>query len=243
MTNPSEAKLEILADPEALSYRVADWMLDMAIAKDGVFTVALSGGSTPRPLYQLLARPPYRDTFPWLRTHWFWGDERFVPHNDPLSNYNMVRKAMLSRVPVPEANIHSIITESITPDAAASNYERELQSFYGADRLDAGRPLFDVILLGLGVDGHTASLFPGTSVLELRDRWVAAVAVAKSEARITLTYPALESSRSVAFLVTGIEKQAIFSRLRRGYDLPAARLHTAAELTWFLDRAAAGAES
>ena len=203
MTSPSEAKLEILADPEALSRRVADWMLELATAKDGVFAVALSGGSTPRRLYEHLAGPPYRDVFPWSRTHWFWGDERFVPHDDALSNYRMVREALLSRAPIPAINIHPIPTEGISPEAAASAYERELKSFYGAERLDPARPLFDVNLLGLGPDGHTASLFPGTAVLAERDRWVAAVIGAKSEARITLTYPALESSRHAAFLVAG----------------------------------------
>ena len=209
MTNPSEARLEILADPEAMSRRVADWLLEVATTKDGVFTVALSGGSTPRRLYELLAGPPYRDEFPWSRTHWFWGDERFVPHDDALSNYRMVREALLSRAPIPAINIHPIPTEGVTPEAAASAYERELKSFYGAERLDPARPLFDVTLLGLGPDGHTASLFPDTAVLAERDRWVAAVVGAKSEARITLTYPALESSRNAAFLVAGEEKRAM----------------------------------
>ena len=161
MTHPFEAKLEILADPEALSHRVADWLLEMATAKDGIFAINLSGGSTPRRLYERLAGPPYRDTFPWSRTHWFWGDERFVPHDDALSNYRMVREALLSRAPIPADNVHPIPTEGISPEAAASAYERQLKSFYGAERLDPARPLFDVTLLGLGPDGHTASLFPG----------------------------------------------------------------------------------
>jgi 6-phosphogluconolactonase len=244
MTSSSEAKLEILADPEALAYRVADWMLELATAKTGVFAVALSGGSTPRRLYEHLAEPPYRQTFPWSRTHWFWGDERFVPHDDPLSNYRMVRDAMLSRAPIPQANIHPICTENVTPETAAATYERELRSFYGTERLVTGRPLFDLILLGLGADGHTASLFPGTSVLNVRDRWVAAVVDAKSETRITLTYPALESGRHVAFLVTGEMKRSIFSRLRSGDGgFPAAHLHPSGELIWFVDEAAAGAET
>ncbi|MGD0076984.1 MAG: 6-phosphogluconolactonase [Candidatus Binataceae bacterium] len=220
MTSPSEAKLQILADPEALARRVADWMLELATAKDGVFAVALSGGSTPRRLYEHLAGPPYRDTFPWSQTHWFWGDERFVPHDDALSNYRMVREALLSRAPIPAINIHP-------------------KSFYGAERLDPARPLFDVTLLGLGPDGHTASLFPATKVLAERDRWVAAVVGATSEARITLTYPALESSRSAVFLVAGEKKRAIFARLRRGdNDLPAARLRPTGTLWLFGDAAA-----
>ena len=244
MTSPSQAKLEILADPKALWCRVAEWMLDLAAAKDGVFAVCLSGGSTPHGLYEHLAELPYRDRFPWQRAHWFWGDEGFVPHNDALSNYRMVREALLSRVPIPAINIHPIPTEGVSPDAAASAYGRELKTFYGAERLDPARPLFDINLLGLGPDGHTASLFPGNAVLAERAKWVAAVVGAKPEARITLTYPALESSRHAAFLVTGKEKRTIFARLRYGDEsLPAARLHPISGVTWFLDRAAAGTET
>jgi 6-phosphogluconolactonase len=241
MTNPSEARLEILSDAESLARRVADWMLEVATTKDGVLSVSLSGGSTPRRLYQLLAGSPYRNNFPWSRTHWFWGDERFVSHNDTLSNYRMVREALLSHAPIPSTNIHPIPTEGVTPDVAASAYERELKSFYGAERLDPARPLFDVTFLGLGPEGHTASLFPNTAVLSERDRWVAAVVGAKSEARITLTYPALESSRNAAFLVAGEEKRAVLARLRGGDDsLPAARLYPTGALWIFGDAAAVG---
>jgi 6-phosphogluconolactonase len=240
MDKPSNAKLEILDDPQTLSRRVADWMLEVARAKDGVVAIALSGGSTPKILYERLAAPPYRDVFPWSRTHWFWGDERFVPHDDELSNYRMVQQAMLSRAPIPATNVHAVPTEGISPEAAAAAYERELKAFYGAEFLDPDRPLFDVTLLGLGPDGHTASLFPGTAVLMERERWVAAVVGAKSEARITLTYPALESSRNAAFLVTGKEKREMFSRLRQGDDkLPAAHVHLAGALWLFADAAAA----
>ena len=239
MTTPSEARLEILADPEALARRVADWLLATAMAKDGIFAVALAGGSTPRRLYECLAGPPYLSAFPWARTHWFWGDERFVPHDHPLSNYRMVREAMLSRAPVAAANVHPIPTEGVSPEIAASTYERELKSFYGADRLAPARPLFDVTLLGLGTDGHTASLFPGTAVLAERDRWVAAVVDAKAEPRVTLTFPALESCRCAAFVVAGKEKRAIFERLRHSdASLPAARLRPAGALRFFGDAAA-----
>jgi 6-phosphogluconolactonase len=241
MTVLSEANLEILTDPEALARRVADWLLAMATARDSAFVVALCGGTTPRRLYEHLAGSPHRDTFPWSRTHWFWGDERFVPHDNALSNYRMVREAMLSRAPIPATNIHAIPTEGMDPEAAASAYERELKSFYGAERLVPGRPLFDVVLLGLGPDGHTASLFPGTIVLEERNRWVAAVVGAKSETRITLTYPTLESTRQAAFLVAGEDKRTILNRLRRSVcDLPAARLRPAGTLCLFADIAAAG---
>ncbi len=244
MIGASEAKMEILTDPEALSRRVAAWLVELAVAKEGNFAVCLSGGSTPQGLYERLAEAPYLDAFPWSRTHWFWGDERFVPHDDALSNYRMVREALLSRVPIPAINIHPIPTEGVSPDAAASTYERKLKNFYGAERLDPARPLFDVNLLGLGPDGHTASLFPGNAVLAERAKWVAAVVGAKPEARITLTYPTLESSRNAAFLVVGDGKRAIFERLRGGdATLPAARIHPIAEVTWFLDRAAAGAKT
>jgi 6-phosphogluconolactonase len=239
MTVGSQAQLEILADPEALARRVADWLLAISTARASVFTLALSGGGTPRRLYEVLSGPPYHGVFPWHRTHLFWGDERFVPHTDESSNYRMVREAMLSRAPIPAANIHPVQTEGLTHDAAASGYERELKSFYGAQRLDRARPLFDVVLLGLGPDGHTASLFPGTAVLEERERWAAAV-VGPRPARITLTYPVLESSRHVAFLVAGKEKREIFSRFQRGEPtLPAARLHPIGTLHLFADTAAA----
>jgi len=239
MTGPSEAQLEILADPEALARRVADWLLEAATAKNGIFAVALSGGSTPQLLYQHLAGPPYRAAFPWSRTHWFWGDERFVPRGDALSNYRMVREALLSRVPISPINIHPIPTDGVRPETAAADYERALKTFYGAARFDPARPLFDVTLLGLGTDGHTASLFPGAAALAERDRWVAAVFDAKSKPRITLTLPALESSRRAAFLVTGQEKRAILGRLRRGDDaLPAARLRPVGTLHLFCDAAA-----
>jgi 6-phosphogluconolactonase len=244
MTNSSKAKLEILADPEVLARRVADWMLALATMKKSIFAVALSGGSTPQRLYELLAGSPCRNTFPWERTHWFWGDERFVPHDDQQSNYRMVREAMLSHAPIPEANIHPIPTKAVTPEAAASLYEQELEAFYGADRLQAGRPLFDVVLLGLGEDGHTASLFPNTTVLKVRDRWVAVVTKTKLETRITLTYPALESSEHVAFLIEGKGKREIFNRFRQGDNgLPAVHLHPAGELVCFVDEAAASAVS
>lgn len=240
MTSLSAASVEILADPEALVRRVADWLLAAATEKDGLFAVALSGGSTPRPLYQLLSASPWREAFPWARTHWFWGDERFVPHDSPLSNYRMVRDAMLARAPVPAPQVHPIPTDGLTPPAAALSYERVLKDFYGASTLQPGRPLFDVTFLGLGPDGHLASLFPGTAILNERTRWVGAVIGVKPEPRVTLTFPALESSREVAFLVAGASKRAVLERLMKGDpELPAAHLHPVhGRLRFFLDQAA-----
>lgn len=242
MTHPDGAKLEIFADADALARHAASWLLAAAGAAPGRFAICLSGGSTPQRLYRLLGDAPFRDRFPWPRVHWFWGDERFVPHDDPRSNYRMVREALLSRAPIPPANIHAMPTEGLSPDAAALAYARELRDFYGADALDPERPLFDVNLIGLGPDGHTASLFPANPVLQERTRWVAPVTGGAPEARLTLTYPVLESSRQTAFLVAGAEKRAILARLRHGDEaLPAARVHPVGSLAIFADQAACGA--
>jgi 6-phosphogluconolactonase len=240
----SAPRPEILADPEALAHRAADWLVAAAAGSEGQFRVALSGGTTPRRLYELLSGRPHRAAFPWARTHWFWGDERFVPHDSPESNYRMVRDAMLARAPVPAANVHAIPTEGLTPQESALSYERELKAFYGAEMLSPERPLFDVTLLGLGPEGHIASLFPGTAILSERSRWVGAVTGAKPEPRITLTYPALESSRSIVFLVSGAAKRPVMERLLAGDpDLPASHLHARGLLQIFVDRAAAPNEA
>ncbi len=242
MTGPIDSQLEILPDREALARRATDWFSDIALAARGEFRISLSGGSTPQRLYELLAAPPYRDVFPWTRVQCFWGDERFVPKSDARSNYRMAREALLSRVPIPPANIHPIPTEGLTPEEAALSYERTLQSHYGATALDPARPLFDVTLLGLGQDGHIASLFPGSEELLDRTRWVVAVTGVAPEPRISLTRPVLESSRHVAFLVAGGEKRAILERVReRDRALPAARLEPAGTVRWFVDAEAAGA--
>lgn len=233
-------KFEILSNPEALARRAADLLIAAANETADRFSVALSGGSTPRRLYELLARPPHRDAFPWHRTHVFWGDERFVPKADARSNYRMTHEALLSHVPIPSANVHPIPTEDTTPLDAAIGYEKTLKSFYGAAVLDPSRPLFDVMLLGLGGDGHIASLFPGSPALGERERWVIAVTEGPPEPRISLTYPPVESSCDVVFLVEGTEKRTVFERVRRGDDLPATRLRPVGRLLWLVDKAAAG---
>jgi 6-phosphogluconolactonase len=236
--SPLHARIETAQDPEALAEAVARWIIELAAQSHGRFAISLSGGSTPRRLYELLAESPNRDALPWDRVHWFWGDERFVPWDHVDSNYRMVWAAMLAHAPVPPQNVHGIATTG-TPGDAARAYEDVLKSWYGAEVLDPARPLFDVQLLGLGPDGHTASLFPGTNVLDERQRWVAEVVGVKAEARITLTYPALESSRHTAFLVAGADKRDILARALTGDQaLPAARLRPLGELTWFLDAAA-----
>jgi 6-phosphogluconolactonase len=210
-------RIEVLPDPLALAHHVAAWMTQAALASQGPFRVSLSGGSTPKTLYGLLASDEFRSRFPWPRVSWYWGDERFE-------------------------NIHPIPTDGTAEDAAR-RYERTLQDAYGAPTLDPQRPLFDVTLLGLGRDGHTASLLPGEPVLNERARWVVAVSHGRPEVRITMTYPVIESSRRVAFLVAGEEKAAIFTAIRAGNSqVPAARVRPVGELFWFVDQAAAGEE-
>jgi 6-phosphogluconolactonase len=233
-------RIEVLPDPLALAHHVAEWMTAAAVAARGPFRVSLSGGSTPKALYGLLASDAFRGRFPWQRVSWYWGDERFVPYDHPESNYRMTREAMLSKAPVPPENIHPVPADG-TPDEAALRYERTLQAAYRATVLDPARPLFDITLLGLGPDGHTASLLPGEAVLEERTRWVAAVSHGRPEVRITMTYPPIESSRYVAFLVAGQEKAAMLSTIRAGGSrVPAARVNPVGEVIWFVDQAAAG---
>src|SRR5665213_1714916 len=183
MMDAAPAGNRTFENAEALAQGVAEWLGGLAQASDRAFAVCLSGGSTPRRLYELLATPEISSRFPWSRTHWFWGDERFVPHDHPDSNYGMARDAFLSRVPVADDNVHAIPTERLSPEQAAAAYEATLKRFYGADSLASGRPLFDVTLLGIGENGHTASLFPDQAALHETRRWVVAVIGTKSEPR------------------------------------------------------------
>jgi 6-phosphogluconolactonase len=233
-------RIETLPDPPALARHVAEWMTSAALAAKGVFRVSLSGGSTPKALFALLASDDFVGRFPWPQVSWYWGDERFVPYDHPESNYRMTREAMLNKAPVPPGNVHPVPADG-TPEEAAARYERTLQAAYGATVLDSARPMFDITLLGMGPDGHTASLLPGEPVLEERKRWVAAVSHGRPEVRITMTYPVIESSRKVAFLLAGKEKATMFKTIRAGgSDVPAARVKPVGELIWFVDRAAAG---
>ncbi|HWB48089.1 MAG TPA: 6-phosphogluconolactonase [Stellaceae bacterium] len=241
-------RIDISADFESLAHRVAQWLVDLACATPGRFAIALSGGSTPKRLYQLLAAPPLRDAMPWRRVHLFFGDDRFVPHDDPNSNYAMARDAMIAHVPIPPENVHGIpVTGSLDAsslDGAARAYEHTLKAYYGADALDPDRPLLDVNLLGMGADGHTASLFPGKPALDEKQRWAVGVpepGLAPFVPRVTLTYPALNSARSAAFVAAGADKAAMMHRVLSGeHSLPSARIAPVGELVWFVDRAARG---
>ena len=237
----SYGELVVTDDAAALARTAADRILAWATETAGPVRIALSGGSTPRRTYEELASPRLIGQVPWPRVHWFWGDERFVPPDHPESNFRMAREAMLAKAPAPKENIHPVPTENIGIDAAATAYEQELQRSYGATTLRSDRPLFDVCLLGLGEDGHTASLIPGEPVLEERQRWVAAVAHGRPEARITLTYPAINSSRHITFLVSGAGKRPMLREVLSGSSaVPAARLTPFGELIFIADRAAAG---
>jgi 6-phosphogluconolactonase len=238
-----KGRIEIFSDSAALARYVAEWITSAALAARNTFRISLSGGSTPKKLYGLLASDEFRPRFPWHLVSWYWGDERFVPYDHPDSNYRMTREAMFDKAPVPPENIHPVPVDGSAEDAAR-RYEALLQKIYGATTFDPNRPLFDVTLLGLGADGHTASLLPGEPVLEERKHWVAAVSHGRPEVRITMTYPAIESSRRVAFLITGQEKAPIVRAIRGGdSNVPAARVEPVGELFWFVDKAAAGDNS
>ena len=202
--------------------------------------VCLAGGTTPKRLYEILSTFPLVFEVPWYSVHWFFGDERFVPHSHENSNARMVTEAMFGKVPIGAAYMHLVPTSKATPEEAASAYEAELQKVYGAKELKPGRPLFDLTLLGIGDDGHTASLFPGTAALQETKRWTASVVGAKPEPRITLTYPALNSSHHVAILAAGAGKTAIVKRIKNREPVPASGIRPSGTLHWFLDKAAAG---
>ncbi|TFG88503.1 MAG: 6-phosphogluconolactonase [Hyphomicrobiales bacterium] len=238
---PAFGTLRVCEDAAGLARAGAAYVCDLTASNPGRTIVALSGGNTPKPLYELLAQEPIKSRLPWDRVHWVLGDERFVPPSDPASNFGMARAAFLSHVPVPPENVHPVETDGVTLEEAAKRYETMLKGLDGADALQADRPLRSLTLLGLGEDGHTASLLPGEPVLQERKRWVAPVPKGREEERITLTYPALDSSAVVAFLVSGEGKREILDKILSGdTDVPAAHIRAQGEVIWFADRAAAG---
>jgi 6-phosphogluconolactonase len=234
-----------VADPAALAIAAAERLMAKIEANSGRVAICLTGGSSPKQLYRLLASDPYAKRIPWDRVHWFIGDERFVAADDVLNNMRMAREIFLDRL-APADHIHPIPTDAATPNESASLYERELQSFYGARELDPTRPLFDLVLMGIGPDGHTASLFPGYPALAETRRWVIGVPKAHVEPfvpRVTLTLPALASCREMLFELAGAEKRAIFARLSEDESLPANRARSVGETVLLVDRAAIDEES
>jgi 6-phosphogluconolactonase len=240
MTSNQQRQVVVVPDPAALAAAAADRIIARIAANPCRVAICLAGGSSPKQLFQLLATDAYRSRIPWDRVHWFIGDDRFVPADSPLNNMTMARQAFLDRC-APAANIHPIPTEGTDPEDAARRYERELKSFYGANELDPTRPLFDVVLLGVGPDGHTASLFPDYPAIEETVRWVIDVPKANVEPfvpRVTLTLPALGSCREMLFEASGSGKRAILTRVLDGEDLPANRARSEGETVWLLDQAA-----
>jgi 6-phosphogluconolactonase len=229
------SRIEIFRNADALAAGVADWLVAQSQQSYGDFRLVLSGGSTPHALYQLLAGRQYRDRIPWQRLQVFWGDERFVPYQDPASNFGMALATFLRDVPIRRDHVHPIPTDGAPADAA-SRYEALLRRIRAGDGETPTRPLFDVVLLGLGADGHTASLFPESPALDEGEHWVAAVEN-QPLPRLTLTYPAIASSRHAAFLVTGVAKQkAAMAAIAHDRTLPAGRVTSEGEVVWFLDR-------
>jgi 6-phosphogluconolactonase len=233
----------VCTDLDALSRAALEEFLRTlkdALAKRDRFAVALSGGHTPAKMYTLWAHAEeYGVRTPWDRVHLFWGDERYVAHEDPLSNCHMAREALIDHVGIPAANVHPMPTNYPEPQDAARAYEDELRKFFGS-----GPPELDVQLLGLGVEGHTASLFPGSPALDEKDHWVAAVeAPVKPAQRLTLTPVVLNRGRNTFFLVSGKGKREILSALRdepasEPSQYPAGRIRPSGRVIWFLDQTA-----
>jgi 6-phosphogluconolactonase len=233
-------KIVPVADAAALAGTAAEQLLARIAENSGRIAICLTGGSSPKQLYELLATDAYRAKIPWDRVHWFIGDERFVPVSDARNNMAMARGIFLDRF-APASHIHPIPTDTADTDEAAARYEHELKSFYGADRLDSARPLFDLVLMGAGPDGHTASLFPGYPAIEETTRWVVGVPKANVEPfvpRVSLTLPALASCREMLFEAAGAGKRAILTRVFSGGNLPASRARSNGETVWLVDKAA-----
>jgi 6-phosphogluconolactonase len=240
------ADVRIFATSDELFRAAAETFAETAraaIAARGAFTVALAGGSTPRALYERLASPPYREAVTWRNVEWFWGDERAVGPDDPQSNYRLAREALLAQVDVDPLRVHRLRGEATPLTVAAEEYERELSRVFAV--APAGPPpSVDLVLLGMGDDGHTASLFPDTAALDERRRWVAANDVPQLRTqRLTMTYPLLNAASLVVFLVTGEAKAEMLREVLQGpYDprrLPGQAVQPAGRTIWFIDRTAA----
>ncbi len=246
--------IEVVADAATLTSRATEWLIEQvghAIAQRGRAVIALSGGSTPKGVFQRLAEAPWRDRIDWDRVHLFWGDDRFVAADDPGSNAKMARETLIDRIEIPAAHVYPIPADG-TPGGsidetlarardAAAIYATTLHAFYGGNRLKDDPPFFDVVLLGIGDDGHTASLFPGIPELDERSAWVVATQTVNPPApvRVTLTFPVLESTHSVLFLVAGAGKRTMAERVLAGDEsLPAARVRPHGGMLWLTDEAA-----
>ena len=210
------------------------------VAERGTFTLVLSGGKTPLGLYEMLGQPPYLSQMPWAQTHFFWGDERCVPPDRPDSNFGAAHATMVSKAPIPPDNIHRMRGE-MPPQEGADAYQLELHDFFVP--LDGEFPQFDLILLGMGANGHVASLFPGSPVLEGDHHWVMAVPPSGDPplARLTLTLPVFNHAREILFLISGENKREAIHKVladpENAGDYPATRVHPRERLWWMLDDA------
>lgn len=241
----NQPQLYINADLPQLSQAAATFWLQQAtkaIREHGFFSVALTGGSTPKPLYRLLSEPARYKGLDWSKVQIFIGDERVVPHDHPDSNYRMARETLLGHVPVPKENIHPMQTDGPV-EQAAQDYARQLQGLLPLN--ESGIPVFDLVMLGIGEDGHTASLFPHTTILTEYEKWVAAVYVEKlSSWRISLTYPVLNHARAIMVLASGENKAEVVQQVMNKPDdkvFPVQAIEARGEMHWFVDAAAAKA--
>ncbi len=238
--------IEVLPDPQALALRAADvfaMAAQSAAAARGRFAVALSGGETPRALYRLLARQQFAQKVPWRRVHLYWGDERCVPPDDPASNYGVAHETLIRQVPVPEGQVHRMRGED-DPEVAARAYDGELRALAGLEKPASEVPVFDLVLLGLGRDGHTASLFPHSPALDEDERFCVATQAPDGSPRLTVTVPVINAARRVAFLVAGAGKAGMVAEVLEGLRVPRAVPAQAVrpvkgQLVWLLDEAAA----
>ena len=235
-------KLNIIIEdnPTLLAMTAANIFLSTAaesVSKTGLFMLAVSGGSTPREMHRLLAEEPYRSDIPWNDTHIFWVDERCVPVDDPASNYGLAKKDFLDRAPIPPDQIHPMPGEA-APEEGAVIYSGDLQKSFQIKESDF--PVFDLIFLGVGKDGHTASLFPGQRALDEKQRWVVNVKGGHPDvSRLTMSYPVLNHAGHIVFLASGKEKAMILKEIieNRSARLPAQKVQPVnGTLTWLLDR-------
>jgi 6-phosphogluconolactonase len=243
-------EIQVFANPEALTQAAATefvHQVNQAIQARGRFTIALSGGSTPKSLYALLATQPWRNQIPWNQVHLFWGDERHVSPSDSSSNFRMTQERLLFQVPIPHENVHRIKAENPEAQAVADKYEQELKHFFqlGSHQF----PQFDLVLLGMGANGHTASLFPHTDAVHEQSRLVVAPWVEELNThRITLTPPVINNANEIIFFVTGAEKATMLKAVLEGQyqpdRLPAQIIRpTQGKVIWMVDQAAASSLS
>lgn len=233
-------EIYVFSDTWSIAENLSEDLQKQALKSEKKITVALSGGSTPRVFFQCLVSPPFQNKILWKKIHFFWGDERCVPPDHEDSNYRMTREMLLDHISIPAENIHRIQGEA-PPATEADRYTIEISNHLEIS--EKGWPVFDWIILGMGTDGHTASLFPESSVLqEQKEFCVTAEHPETGQPRISLTLPVINHARRVSFLVTGAKKAALVARIIKEegvFDFPAARVQPAGRLEWYLDETAA----